>query len=74
MDGAAKGNWDRRASIGVVLKNSNGEVLISFFKLIEIKGSNEVLGSLEALRIYFGLFSESLIVESDSINVILWVL
>lgn len=51
-------------------------MLIFFSKPIEIKDSNdgEVLAILEALRLYFGLFRESLILESDSANNIFWVL
>lgn len=55
-----------------MLRNDEGEVLISFSKSIGLKDSIEVtvLAILEGLRLYVGLFQESLIVESDPANAI----
>lgn len=62
--------------IGGVLRNSRGEVLISFSKSIGDGDSNEaeVLAILEALRIYLGSLDKSLIMENDTSNAISWVL
>lgn len=58
--------------IGEVLRNSRGEVLISFSKSIGDRDSNEaeVLAILEALRIYLGSLNKSLIMENDTSNAI----
>lgn len=52
-----------------------GEMLLTFSKLVSVKDSKEVevRTILEALRIYYLYFQESLIVESDSSNAISWV-
>lgn len=62
-DEAARGK-SGSAGIKGVLHNNKGEVKISMFTPIGVKDSNEakVLPILEALRIYFIAFHESLIV------------
>lgn len=61
--------------IGAVLRNSKGDVLAMFFKCVGAKYFNEVevLAILEVLRIFKSSFQESLIMESDSSNIIHWV-
>ena len=74
VDGASRGK-PGPASIGGVLLNFKGEVLISFSKPIGIKDSNEaeVFAILKTLRIYSRSFGDNLIVESNSSNAVSWV-
>ena len=53
-----------------MLINDKGEVLAPVSNPIDVRDLNEadVLTILEALRICFGSFHESLIVDSDSLN------
>ena len=63
------------ASIGGVLRNSNGDVLFMFSKNVGICDSNEadVLAILEALYYFKRYFHGALILESGPSNAIAWV-
>ncbi|XXG59908.1 hypothetical protein AAC387_Pa04g1911 [Persea americana] len=71
VDGVSKGK-SKQASIGGVLRNFKGGVIIMFSKHIGICDSNEaeVLATLEALQLFPRDCFEALIVESDSSNAV----
>ena len=75
VNGAARGKLGL-AGIGGVLLNDKGEVLLMFPKSVGIRDSNEVevLAILEAFQIFLASFHGPLVVESDSTNVVGWLL
>lgn len=74
MDGTRRGK-PGLAGIGGDIRNEKGEVLHLFSKHVGIQDSNEakILAILEALHIFYSLYQQLLIVESDSSNAISWV-
>lgn len=62
------------ASIGCVLQNNKGEVVL-FLKKIGVKESSdtEVLAILEALQMFVHYSVDKLILESNSSNAITWI-
>ena len=74
QSGAARGKSGPTGIRGVLCNNKSG-VLFMFSKFVGVSESNEaeVLSILEALKIFYSTFKETLIVESDSSNAISWV-
>lgn len=62
------------AGIGGFLQNSRGDELVVSSKFLHLKDSNdvEVLAILGAVQIFSGSFKGQLVVESDSLNAIIW--
>ena len=74
VDGASR-DKPGPAGIGGVLCNSKGDVVLMFSKHIGVCDSNEavVLAILEGLRLISTRYSGALILESNSLNAIVWV-
>lgn len=72
-DGVVRGKLGP-AGIGGVLQNSRGDELVVSSKFLDVKDSNEVevLVILGALQIFSVSFKWQLVVESDSLNAIIW--
>lgn len=71
VDGVAR-STSGMASIGGILRNDKGEVLLMFSKHVSVRDSNEVeaLAIFEALWCFSIYFQDTLIVENDSSNTI----